>query len=186
MRKPHDNPRLIHSDYSFCIIVFQLVGSIASLFRVEELLEHVFAEQVNGIDVILTTHTHSLVYTIRNGVAEFVQENPTTQHQHHHKYQAQQQSIELIQQDLYYWSDDDIDNNTKTNEPQQSFQLMLIPNDDFYALYHTNNPALACVAAILSILVATIGFFVYDYLVRAEFQAKKDLLDARRQFMVRR
>ena len=143
------------------------MGSVASLFAVDELLEQVFSEKVSGIDAIVTTSSHSMSYTIKNGVVEFLGEDYHSDGMH----LDQQQSMELIDEDLYW--------------DAGSFRLTLIPNHDLYTLYHTNNPILACMAVILSIIVASVVFMLYDYLVRREFQAKKDLLDARRQFMVR-
>ena len=137
------------------------------MFAIDELLENVFAEKVDGIDAILTTNTRSVSFTIKNGAVEFVGEGRHADE----KYQPQEQSIDLIEEELYY--------------NPHSFQFTLIPNDDFYAVYQTSNPGIATLAIVMSILLATIVFFVHDYLVRREFQAKKDLLDARRQFMVR-
>lgn len=63
-------------------------------------------------------------------------------------------------------------------------ELILQHNDDFHQKNQTINPTWACVTVLLSMLVVILAFLLYDYLVRQEFRAKKELLDARRQFMV--
>ena len=73
------------------------------------------------------------------------------------------------------------------NPPQQLNNLLLLlvrPCRRFlFQVYSTKNPNIISAGAVLCIAVTAIMFFVFDCLVRKEFQAKKDLLQARRQFM---
>jgi signal transduction histidine kinase/ActR/RegA family two-component response regulator len=89
---------------------------------------------------------------------------------HQSKYDYLKQSIVLTGGGLY----------TK-NSP--IYELELYPNDNFYDGYSTNNPMVATIAAVASILLISGFFFLYDFFVRREFLAKKNLLDAKRQFM---
>jgi len=59
----------------------------------------------------------------------------------------------------------------------------MYPNDELYRVYSTNAPKIVSACAVLSILFTAYLFFVFDCLVRKEFRAKKDLLEAKRQFM---
>ena len=59
----------------------------------------------------------------------------------------------------------------------------MYPCDDLFQVYATNNPKIATIGAVLVILSTSMLFFVYDFLVRREFHAKRELLQAKRRFM---
>ena len=50
-------------------------------------------------------------------------------------------------------------------------------------VYSTNNPLVATIGSVAIILFTSLLFFLYDFLVRKEFNAKKELLEAKRQFV---
>jgi signal transduction histidine kinase/CheY-like chemotaxis protein len=68
-------------------------------------------------------------------------------------------------------------------ENSPTYKLSLYPNDELYAVYSTNNPTVATIGAVCIILITSMVFFLYDFFVRREFHAKKELLRAKRQFM---
>merc|ERR1711935_1192420 len=57
------------------------------------------------------------------------------------------------------------------------------PNDKFIESYRTNDPIEIALAAIGIIAFVSALFFIYDCFVKQEFDAKKDLLEAKRQFV---
>ena len=63
------------------------------------------------------------------------------------------------------------------------YELDLYPSDDFYRSYGTSNPTIATIGAIATIALTSLCFGLYDFFVRREFLAKKNLLEAKRQFM---
>lgn len=68
-------------------------------------------------------------------------------------------------------------------ENSPHYTLALYPSDQLYDVYSTHNPMTATIGAVFVIIFMSILFFVYDFLVRREFSAKKDLLAAKRSFM---
>ena len=146
-----------------------VVGYIPSIFIVHELLENVFAEGVSGVDAVFESDARSVSYTIVNGVAQDVGEGQIFDP----KYENQRQCIEMIDPTLH--TDDGL--------PPKSFKFCLSPNDDFYEVYQTENPVVATMVVVMSIVVTIFVFLVYDFFVRREFHANGELLEARRQFM---
>lgn len=145
-----------------------VVGYVPSIFVVDQLLDNVFAKDIRGIDAIFESDAVTVSYTIKNGVAEYVGEG-----EHYDpKYSKQKQSIQLLDDDL----------NTDGADPK-SFKFYLVPNDDFYDVYQTQNPVVASIAVVVSVVMTIAVFFLYDSYVRKEFHEKRSMLDARRQFM---
>lgn len=132
----------------------------------DRLLENVFADEVSGIDAVFKTETTSVTYRVDNGAASIVGEGD----HHDTKYDKYSESVELLHSSLYA-------------EGSPIFRLILTPNDDFYAAYETDNPMLATVGTICAIVLTSLAFFLYDFFVRREFNAKQELLEARRTFM---
>jgi signal transduction histidine kinase/CheY-like chemotaxis protein len=68
-------------------------------------------------------------------------------------------------------------------ENSPTYQLCLYPTDELYEVYNTGNAVVATIGAVCIMLFTSLAFFLYDFFVRREFNAKKELLDAKRQFM---
>jgi hypothetical protein len=49
-----------------------MTGFIPTVILFDEVLEHVFADQVDGIDCVLETETQALTYTVKGGIARLV------------------------------------------------------------------------------------------------------------------
>ena len=64
-----------------------------------------------------------------------------------------------------------------------TYTLTVYPSDEFNRAYNTNGPTIAAIASITAILVTSVVFLLYDFLVHRDLSAKGDLLAARRQFM---
>lgn len=152
-----------------------VTGFVPTLFLFEELLEQVFADTVSGVDCVISTSsaananevTSSATFTIVNGKAHFRGYEDT----HDRDYDNLERRVLLTPKDLF-----------TENTPCQS--LIIYPSADFYVIYETNNPAVATIVVVVITLVSlSLVFFLYDYYVRREMRAKRQLLDARRQFM---
>jgi signal transduction histidine kinase/CheY-like chemotaxis protein len=57
------------------------------------------------------------------------------------------------------------------------------PNDGFTKMYTTERPVYISIFTVLIIIFVSGLFFIYDTCVRKEFDAKKELLEAKRQFV---
>jgi signal transduction histidine kinase len=64
-----------------------------------------------------------------------------------------------------------------------TYTLTLYPSQDFVQVYSTTNPMIATVGAVCIMVFTSLLFFLYDYYVRQEFNAKKHLLEAKRKFV---
>ena len=68
--------------------------------------------------------------------------------------------------------------------PQSTpYKITLYPSEAFYAGYATENPTYATIGAICVMIFTVLMFVTYDCLVRREFNAKHELLKAKRHFM---
>ena len=150
-----------------------VTGFVPTLFLFEELLEEVFADTVSGVDcVIHSTFTNSnerisATFSIVDGTTHFRGYNDT----HNQNYEDLGRSVLLTPPELF-----------TENAPRHS--LIIYPNAGFYNAYETNNPAVATiVVAGITFVTLSLVFLLYDYYVRREFRAKRQLLEARRQFM---
>ena len=68
-----------------------------------------------------------------------------------------------------------------TSSPR--YTLTAYPNEDLFAIYETHNPVIATIGAVCIIVFTSILFFLYDYLVRTEFNHKESISRARSQFV---
>ena len=69
------------------------------------------------------------------------------------------------------------------NDESSEYILSIYPNAEFFDAYSTHNPRIAAIGAVCIIALTSVLFTLYDYFVRREFDAKKDMLNAKRQFM---
>jgi len=133
---------------------------------VDELLENVFNDEISGIDAVFKTQDVAVTFTVRNGQGTLVDVGDL----HDRRYDAFEQTIQLVDHTLF-----------TDNSP--TFYFSLYPNDEFASIYETNNPTVATLVTVGIMLFTCFAFFLYDWIVRREFHAKRSLLDARRQFM---
>jgi hypothetical protein len=49
-----------------------------------------------------------------------------------------------------------------------NYTLTLSPNDEFFEIYRTPNPAIAAIGAALCIVLTSLAFVLYDYYVRRD------------------
>jgi len=148
---------------------YQLVGIVATHVLWKDAFVNVFSPQVRGIDCILYSDRESYTFTIESGVARPIGYGDF----HQRQYTSYQRSYcrKDFDQDLY-------------TDQSPDFCIALYPNDDFWLVYSTKNPIAACIGALLIMLFTSLLFLFYDNVVRREFSAKQELLEAKRKFMV--
>ena len=177
----------------------KLVGFTGSLIIWNELLQYAFATDVSGIDCVLeqtAVGTDEIVqaftYTIINGVAQIKGKGEGDLHDDTLDELGLVQSVDLTSDITLFAPHDSI-----------GYKLHFYPNPNLYDIVqktttssmgsrakasaepgkNNNDPVqegviTACIVGVVSIL-----FFLYDFFVRREFHAKKELLESKRQFM---
>lgn len=147
-----------------------LVGFIFGAIWWVEVMEEVFPAEAEGIDCVLKAsfadEDDIYSYTIQEGSGKF-----------------------LGKGDLHDTKWDDYKMEKLLMEPGSMadssavYTLTCYPNDSFPSNYQTNNPIVAAVGSVIIILFTSFLFFAYDRCVRKEFDGKKELLEAKRQFV---
>lgn len=170
------NPPKMHSQVGpfgfICSPVFPandpdtLVGFIFGAVFWGEVMEDMFPKDVVGVDCIFHTETESHTYEIFEGSAQW----KGTGDFHDPKYDKYKRERELL------------DPLTMASGSAK-YTTTCYPNDKFIDSYTTNAPVVIAICAVLIIAFVSLLFFVYDRCVRKEFDAKKDLLEAKRQFV---
>lgn len=132
----------------------------------DEVLENVFPDEVDGIDCVLETETKVYTYHVTDGVATFKGEGDL----HSSEYDKYRHRISLTGEGLF-------------GSGSASYTLSLYPTKELFEVYHTPNPMIASIGSVCIIFFTSILFFLYDFYVRKEFSAKKELLEAKRKFV---
>ena len=153
---------LHHSPF---VLVLQLTGLIASSIVWDEVLIDAFTGVDNGVECVLETDTQIYTYSIQKGAARLKGEGDL----HDRKFHKYGKSTRLTE-DLF-------------SSSSASYKLTLYPTSQEFDSYSTANPTIATVGAVLIILMTSMLFFLYDMAVHKEFDAKSELLEAKRQFV---
>jgi len=141
-------------------------GFIFGLVYFSELLGEMYPKDVRGIDCVFSTENQVFTYTVENGKGEFTGEGDW----HDTDY------------DDYKWETLIIDPKTMSSSSEQ-YNCACYPNEEFAKAYEKGIPAIACAGAIGIIFFISALFFLYDRCVSKEFDYRKDLLEAKRQFV---
>ena len=67
-------------------------------------------------------------------------------------------------------------------ETSTNYILEICPTEKFFDTYRTSNPVIASVGAVCIVFVSTLLFFCYDRIMNSELHAKRELLEAKRNF----
>mmetsp|Transcript_3126 Transcript_3126/g.7827 ORF Transcript_3126/g.7827 Transcript_3126/m.7827 type:complete len:910 (+) Transcript_3126:253-2982(+) len=143
-----------------------LTGFIVGKQLWSDLLEHAFETGVTGLDVVIRTDTNTegFTYSVTDGLAAF-KSNGT-----------------VVDSDPEFLASRHINPKYFADNTAQYF-MDIYSTDEFMDQYRTNNPRAACIGAVAIVFGTSLLFFLYDYFVRKEFHDKKNLLDAKRQFV---
>jgi len=156
----YDLQKDMHGTFHF------VLGSSFSLDRFLTLFKSQFPEEVKGIDCVFHTDDEFYTYTIIDGSGVYQGEGDL----HDPAYDEYGMGMELI-------------NTTTMASGSAQYMTTCYPNDEFVETYTTNKPIYLCFAFVGVILFVSLLFFIYDRCVRVEFDQKKDLLEAKRQFV---
>ena len=143
------------------------VGFIFGLVYFSELLEEMYPGDYEGIDCVFTSSSEqTFTYSLQNGSGVFRGQGDL----HNDKYDEFKMETDLFEP------------NTMSKKSVQ-YHCACYPNDDFGEIYATKAPAIAAAGAVLIIFFVSALFFLYDRCVRKEFNARKELLEAKRKFV---
>ena len=147
-----------------------LVGFIFVAIWWVEVMEEVFPADVDGIDCVMTASfedTESVYsFTVQDGSGVFLGKGD------HHDPSWDDYKMEQLLMDPEGMSKD-----------SGVYTLACYPNESFKSNYETKNPTIAAIGAVLITLLTSLFFFGYDRCVTNEVDAKKELLEAKRQFV---
>jgi len=144
----------------------KLVGFIFGLVYFSELLEQMYPGDFDGIDCVFSTDKQVFTYSLVDGSGVFAGEGDL----HDSKYDEYGMSTILIEPETM----------SKTSE---TYHCSCYPNDDFALNYATGGPIYAAVGAVSIIFLVSAIFYLYDRCVRKDFNARKELFEAKRQFV---
>lgn len=150
----------------------ELKGFIVGFLYWNEVLEDIFADGVSGVDAVLTTKNQNKTYTysITDG-KPYYDDTRGEGDFHDEKYGHLGETVILVEP------------GNMNNNATDTYTLTLYPNSELFESYKSATPIYATVGAIVAMLLTSAMFIVYDYYVRREFTAKKELLEAKRQFV---
>jgi len=146
----------------------ECVGFIGSSVLFDEILEFSFPDVVSGVECVISNDNLAFAYMIEDGMpvpVGFTDRFSNTT-------DSNKVCRRLTDQQGMYGGINSMD-----------YTLCLYSTDEFVAVYSTNNPVSATIGSVLIIFFTSVVFFVYDAIVRREFCNKKELLEAKRQFM---
>ncbi|KAG7369705.1 PAS domain containing protein [Nitzschia inconspicua] len=157
-------PRLDNTTLTGFIVTKQIWG---------DLLRYTFEPGVSGIYVVLYTENYAHTYRVTAGQIEYV--GPGWEyHNPDAKFKVTKTRINdrfFANQSIGYYMD--LYSSQEFMEIAGSFG-----NDNI-----SNVPVAVCVAAVCIMLFTSLLFVLYDYWVQNEFNSRKRLLDAKRQFV---
>ena len=131
------------------------------------ILQKMFAGTVvSGLYAVMQSEGKSYTYEVQDGRALFIREGTPE----NHEYDSYARTITLEGTHI-------------SGVSSQAYTLILYPTEEFFDTYSTNSPIFAMVGAVVIVLVTSFVFFLYDTVVRREFNAKQNLLQAKRAFM---
>jgi len=143
-----------------------LVGFIFGAVFWSEVMADMFPKDVVGIDCVFHTSDEFYTYTIRDGSGEYKGEGDL----HDPAYDEH-----IMEEQLLPSSD--------MAAGSAVYTTACYPNKEFAAKYTSDAPLWSSLSAVFIIVFVALSFFVFDSCVRREFDAKKDLLEAKRQFV---
>jgi signal transduction histidine kinase len=143
----------------------QLAGFISSKLIWEEVLAHGFASDITGLTIVLTTGNHVHTFGVKNGVVK------------HQGDGDRHDPNALFHMDLV------INNPNHFNEYTVEYAMEVYSTDEFIESYRVRSPWMSMIGAAAIIIIPSLFFFLYDFYVRKEFNSKRNLFEAKRQFV---
>jgi signal transduction histidine kinase len=143
----------------------QLTGIIVGKQIWYDLLQHGFESDVNGLHVVLRTATKAHTYRVEGGIVLYVGDGELQDPN------ATFQTVGTQINSRY------LSNNTI------AYYMDIYSTEEYMDAYRTNTPQMVCIGVVLIMAFTAVLFFLFDYYVRREFEHKKKLLEAKRNFV---
>lgn len=125
-----------------------------------------FADVVNGVNVVLSSGDKKWTYCVEEGQTMLISEGDL----HDAEFDSYAVDIDLTPGDLF-------------GPTSAKYTLTLYPTQELYDVYSTRNPMIAAVGALCMMILTASVFLLYDRFVRQEFNAKRELLEVKREFV---
>lgn len=132
-----------------------------------QILESLALNDVTGIDAVISTPSNSFTYTVIDGEVLFRGEG----------------DLHDVSRNLNQACSNDFLQSGRLSNSSVVYVCSFYQNDHFYDTYHTSSPVVASVGVVVIILFTSVFFFLYDFFVCREFNAKQQLLHAKRHFV---
>jgi len=143
-----------------------LVGFIFGIVYWLEVMMDMFPEDTSGIDCVFSEPNMAYTYTITNGTSKLICEGDC----HNTEFDEFAMTADIIDPSLL-------------SKGSIIYAVTCYPNEEFFKVYTTENPTKAAIGTVAIIMFTSMLFFLYDFFVRQEFTAKKELFDAKRKFV---
>ena len=144
----------------------EMTGVLVTQIVWTENMNDVFTDNSDGVYIVMDTPTQTVTFQVVGG--NVVYQGIGDLHDTKHENCARVGNVTLSE----YFA------------PQSTpYTITLYPSEAFYAGFATKNPTYATIGAICVMLFTVLMFMAYDFLVRREFNAKHELLKAKRHFM---
>mmetsp|Transcript_30629 Transcript_30629/g.72249 ORF Transcript_30629/g.72249 Transcript_30629/m.72249 type:complete len:1037 (+) Transcript_30629:232-3342(+) len=144
----------------------EMVGVLVTAIVWSENMIDVFAANIDGVYIVISTPTEQVSYQVIKGIVEFIGIGD----HHDPRFDYAKKEGDITIPGLF--------------APQSvPYTISLYPSDTVYEMYRTKNPKFATVGAVCVMFFTVLMFLAYDFLVRREFSAKAELLKAKRHFM---
>jgi signal transduction histidine kinase/CheY-like chemotaxis protein len=143
-----------------------VVGVIVTSVNWEEVLTNVVPDYVDGLICVISTETTTFTYAIHQGLPQLLGEGDL------HDTQHTERGHSVIVNDI------------QTDATATAFYTLTVyPSDTMFAEFRTKSPLAVLLGLLAFILVCTILFFIYDFLMRHEAHQRQQILDMKRRFV---
>ena len=143
-----------------------MTGVLVTSIVWSETMNDVFADNIDGIDIVIATPTQIVSFRVVKG--DVIYQGEGDWHDPAYDEFKQEGNITIPE----YFA------------PQSTpYKITLYPSGTLIEMYSTKNPYYATIGAVCVMIFTVLMFAAYDFLVRREFNAKHELLKAKRHFM---
>ncbi len=144
----------------------EMTGVLVTSIVWTENMNDVFTENVDGVDIVMSTPTQVVSFRVEKGAVIF--KGIGDFHDPAYDEFKREGNVTLPE----YFAPESV-----------PYTIAIYPSDTLIDMYATKNPRYATIGAICVMIFTVLMFVAYDFLVRREFNAKHELLKAKRHFM---
>mmetsp|Transcript_10480 Transcript_10480/g.30652 ORF Transcript_10480/g.30652 Transcript_10480/m.30652 type:complete len:929 (+) Transcript_10480:192-2978(+) len=152
----------------------ECVAMIFAKMNIYEVLDDTFPDSVRGITCVVDTKFSTAWYKMEAGQANYLSDEGDLETASEQLLNANKENQTRSMQ-LFQGSD--------LTGGSISYDMSCFPTNVFYDDYMTEKSLTTIIVGVVILVGLCVCFFLYDFWVRREFRAKKDLLKAKRQFV---